>query len=105
MPFITVAAVRVRIAEPEPSSDGKRAPMACRCEARTHGFTTHLIIAHVREGLAAIPAEQMVRGGRKMIVLVLRITQGGRKALDGGAAINKWALASAPGEGGRRLRP
>jgi hypothetical protein len=46
-----------------------------------HGFTSQLMIALLRESLAAVSAEHMVRDGRKLRVLVLRITHKGRKAL------------------------
>jgi hypothetical protein len=46
-----------------------------------HGFTTELMVALLREGLAAATAERMVAGGRKIEVVVLRITQAGQRAL------------------------
>jgi hypothetical protein len=47
-----------------------------------HGFASQLLVALLREGLAAGTTEHMVVGGRKNVVLVLRITNAGRKALN-----------------------
>lgn len=46
-----------------------------------YGFTTELMVALLRVGLAAVAAERVVAGGRKIEVATLRITGAGRRAL------------------------
>jgi hypothetical protein len=51
-----------------------------------HGFTTELMVALVRAELATVSAEHIGAGERVMDVLRLRITDGGRKALEASKA-------------------
>jgi hypothetical protein len=48
-----------------------------------HGFDTDMIAGHVRAGLAAEERDVMKAGGKTIEVVRIRITEAGRKAIEG----------------------
>jgi hypothetical protein len=50
---------------------------------RAHGFDSELMVELVRGGLASATAERMVAGSRKIEVVRVRITDAGRRVLEG----------------------
>jgi len=83
------AAPRLALAAPQP--DRRRAPellAASRDGANeaimmAHGFTVPLMVELVRAGLATATAERVRAGKAEIEVVSVRITEAGRRALDG----------------------
>jgi hypothetical protein len=48
-----------------------------------HGFTIELLASLVRDGLATVRRESVNAGGRRVEVTRIRITDAGRKAIEG----------------------
>ena len=48
-----------------------------------HGFSIDLMVELVRAGLATAKAERVVAAGRTVVVARVRITEAGRRALEG----------------------
>jgi hypothetical protein len=51
---------------------------------RAHGFSVEQLVELVRAGLATAKAQRVGAGARKIEVATLRITEAGRRALEGG---------------------
>jgi hypothetical protein len=68
---------------PSPHAATERLAGAQASGDLANGFSVDMLLELVREGLASAEPERLVSGGKQIEVARVRITEAGRKVLDG----------------------